>query len=166
MNMSDDAQKITEELEDSIRKGKNQKLLRYVCLLNGKIERKRENYSGAIEQFEKAISLLSFQWDGMHGEDHAKFFDSLANAYYEAGDLEKAREEYEKTAKLTTGRLWDGDIFAKSFYMLGKINEELGDAAKAIEHYEKFLDLWKEADPGLPEVDDARARLSQIKGSN
>jgi serine/threonine protein kinase/Tfp pilus assembly protein PilF len=163
MKMSDDAQKITEELEDLIRKGKNQRLLRYICLLNGKIELKRENYSGAIEQFEKAISLLSFQWDGIHGEDHAIFFDSLALAYFKAGDLEKAREEYEKTAKLTTGRLWDGDIYAKAFYMLGKINEELGDSAKAIEHYEKFLDLWKDADAGLLEVDDARKRLSKIK---
>ena len=44
--------------------------------------------------------------------------------------------------------------------------QQTGREPKAIEYYEKFLDLWQDADPGLPEVDDARTRLSKIKGSN
>jgi hypothetical protein len=46
---------------------------------------------------------------------------------------------------------------------VGKIYELKGDAAKAIEHYEKFLNLWKDADAGIAEVDDARKRLAGLK---
>jgi len=79
--------------------------------------------------------------------------------------LEKAEEEYKKIISLTTGRLFYGDIYAKSFYMLGKIYEKKGWIGKAIEHYEKFLDLWKDADPGIAEVEDAKKRVGWAEES-
>jgi len=163
MKLLDDAQRVANKLEDLIRKGMNQKLMRYFYLLMGMTELERENYSSAIEEFKTALSLLPFQYEAIHGDNHAIFFDSLALSYYRAGDFETAREEYEKITKLTSGRLWDGDIYAKSFYMLGKIHEEQGDTTKAIENYDKFLDLWKDADPGLAEFEDARKRLAGLK---
>ena len=36
-----------------------------------------------------------------------------------------------------------------------------GQKDKAIEHYQKFLNLWKDADLGIPE--DARKRLDGLK---
>ncbi|NIM58914.1 MAG: hypothetical protein GTO16_08235 [Candidatus Aminicenantes bacterium] len=47
--------------------------------------------------------------------------------------------------------------------MLGKIYQENGLTEKAIEHYEKFLNLWKDADPGIPEVEDAKKRLAGLE---
>jgi cytochrome c-type biogenesis protein CcmH/NrfG len=48
-------------------------------------------------------------------------------------------------------------------YVLGKIHEEQGDATEATEHYEKFLSLWKDADPGIAEIEDAKKRLAGLK---
>jgi len=137
--------------------------MRYFCLLRGMTELERENYPSAIQEFKKAISLLLFQHDNIYGENHAIFLDPLALAHFKAGDLEAAREEYERIINLTTGRFWNGDIFAKSFYMLDKIYEEQGDTAKAIEHYEKFFDLWKDFDLCIAEVEDARKRLAGLE---
>jgi hypothetical protein len=46
--------------------------------------------------------------------------------------------------------------------MLGKIFQEKDQKLKAREYYNRFLQLWKDADPGLPEVEDAKKRLAEI----
>lgn len=47
--------------------------------------------------------------------------------------------------------------------MLGQIYEEKGMQDETIEHYERFLSIWNEADPSLPEVADARKRLTALQ---
>jgi tetratricopeptide (TPR) repeat protein len=159
MGLMDEAQKIAVELKALIESGLNRKLMRFYHHLVGMIEFERGNYSQAIEYFSQALSLFSYSPLTRRSD----FIESLALAFYESGDIEKAKKEYEKITRLTTGKRGRGDIYAKSFYMLGKINEEQNKSANSIEHYEKFLDLWKNADPGIAEVDDARERLAGLR---
>ena len=166
-NLSIEAQNIADELKELIEEGMHRKHWRYYYHLLGMIELNKDNFSDAIDNFNKALTYVSSQHSTRAlYEAHALFIEPLALAYYESGDIEKALAEYEKITELTSGRLYYGDIYAKSFYMLGKIHEQQGDTAKAIEHYEKFLSLWKDADPGIAEVADARKRLAGLKNPN
>lgn len=161
MKSKGEPQKTADELKELIENGINRKALRLYYHLIGMIELEKENFSKAIESFNQALILLPSQFNPDDGQ--ALFIDPLAFAYYKAGDYEKAGQEYERIIQLTTGRLFYGDIYAKSFYMLGKIYEEKDMQRQAIEHYVKFLDLWKDADPGIAEVEDVKNRLAEMQ---
>ena len=90
--------------------------------------------------------------------------DVLARAYRQKGEIDKTIVEYERLTVFDSQREERYLIHPKYYYRLADLYEQQGDKAKAIEHYEKFLDLWKDADPGIVEVEDARERLAGLKG--
>jgi serine/threonine protein kinase/tetratricopeptide (TPR) repeat protein len=89
--------------------------------------------------------------------------DVLARAYVERGDIDKAIVEYERLTTLDLSRPARLLIHPLYHYRLGMLYERKGDKAKAISCYERFLNLWKDADPGTPEVADAGKRLESLK---
>jgi tetratricopeptide (TPR) repeat protein len=160
MNSAAEARKAADIIRELVDEGTNKKDIRYCNHLLGLIELERKNYSKAIEYFTEAISLLPYE-NGMEpfANDQVNFAEDLASAFYESGDMERAREEHEKILTFTMGKLYFGDIYARSLYWLGRIHEGKGQKSKAIDFYEKFLELWKDADPGFPEVEDSTERL-------
>ncbi len=85
----------------------------------------------------------------------------LAQAYLHSSQFEKAATELERFLKFQTssriGRPHDG---VRCFYWLGLAYEQTARKDQAAEQYRTFLDIWKNADPGIPEVEDAKARLA------
>jgi len=159
MKATDDALKTAEELKVLIRDSRNPNNMHFFHHLVGMVELKQNNFASAIESFKEALSLqTSDPRDKMAG-----YIESLAAAYNASGNMDKAQAEYERIVSSSSGRINSGDVYALSFYELGKIYEQKEWKGKAIEHYEKFLDLWKDADPGFPEVEDAKKRLAALK---
>jgi serine/threonine protein kinase/Flp pilus assembly protein TadD len=160
----EEAQNAVDEVKVNVDNWLDKKLVRYHDLLMGMIEFGKGNYKDAERYQERALSLLPFQVPyNTEFVDHAVFHNALAMTYLKLGEVDNAQEQYEKIVSLTVGRFKFGAIYAKSYYMLGKIYEQKGNTAKAKEHYEKFLTLWKDADPGLPEIEDARKRLAGLQ---
>ena len=160
MKSFDEARKTAEELKSLIEKGINTKELRWYEYILGLIEFGKKNYRQAADLFGKACGRLDFESEWTLNRPPSSTISP---------EPSMNRETWTRLVKHTKGLrfshpagLMDGDLYAKAFYMLGKIAEQQGDKPRAREKYRKFLDLWKDADPGLPEVPDAKARLAAL----
>jgi len=162
MKSFDEASRMAEEIKKSIPTWMHKKLIKYHDHLLGMIAFEKENFSESIQKLSQAAQSLYAPEDNFP-RIQAYFIFTLAQAYTKAGNLFSAQGEFEKILSLHLGRIGDGDFYAKSLYTLGKIFEQQGQKEKAIELFQRFLDLWKDADPGMAEVDDAKSRLTALK---
>ena len=89
--------------------------------------------------------------------------DILPRAYEQKGDIDGAIAEYEQLITFDSEKPDYRLIHPKYHYRLAKLYEQKGWNGKAIEQYEKFLTLWKDADPEIAEVEDAKRRLAGLK---
>ena len=91
----------------------------------------------------------------------------LALAYLKAGRLADAVDDFDKVLhRFDVNRASQPMYAVKAYYHLGVAYEQSGWHDKAIEQYEKFLDIWKDADPGIEEVEDAKRRLAALNGTS
>jgi tetratricopeptide (TPR) repeat protein len=90
----------------------------------------------------------------------------LAKSQMEHGDYDRALEVIHE---LQEGGHYGGArpiFYAPSYYLLGQTFENKGDTKAAIENYEKFIAMWSEADPDIPILQDAKARLAELNSSS
>ncbi len=157
----EEAKNTSRQLRQVIEKIGCPKYMRYSYYLLGKIALTEGRPAEALDDLGKALAFLPHQRE--QRDEHAFFMEVLAEAFEQAGDLGKATETYQNILTLTTGRLWWGDIYARSHYQLGCLYQKKGSSAEAVSHFEKFLELWKNADPGLPEIEDAKKQVALLK---
>jgi serine/threonine protein kinase/tetratricopeptide (TPR) repeat protein len=161
----EEAEQLQKELEALIpkyvKKGQKACYCMNTALSQGKIELVKKNASAALKALEISRQMMLGQ-SFAGNSDHAYFFDLLGDANVLAGRWEQAAEAYARIRGLQNGRSEWGAVYARSYYKLGKVLEQRGKRAEAREKYQKFLDLWKDADPGLPEVADAKKRLAAL----
>jgi tetratricopeptide (TPR) repeat protein/tRNA A-37 threonylcarbamoyl transferase component Bud32 len=133
-------------------------------ILEAEILFQEKKYDRAVAVFEKThhpdFANLSDLWGVI--EMNLLAGDLKARALEAKGDLDRAIAEYEHLTNLDRKARGQLLINPKYYYRLAKLYEQKGLKTKARERYQKFLDLWKDADPGLPEVEDAMKKLAGL----
>jgi tetratricopeptide (TPR) repeat protein len=91
--------------------------------------------------------------------------DIIPRAYAAKGDLSRAIAEYKKLLTFDPASKDRRMKNPRYEYRLAKLLEKRGKPAEALEHYRIFLRYWKDAEPGLPELIDAKARVAELRSS-
>ncbi len=89
--------------------------------------------------------------------------DVFARAHQANDEIDEAIDEYKRLVAIGIESQSRRLIYPKFYYCLAKLFEIRADFDGAKKYYEKFLSLWKDADPGIAEVEDARKRLAGLK---
>jgi tetratricopeptide (TPR) repeat protein len=140
--------------------GAHRRVVRDLDLLAGLIAFESGRYHDAALALEKAAATLPAGFPASAFEPLV--FLSLGLAREKAGDPAGAADAYAAITRAGAFRLSFGDAFPLAVLGGARANEALGRRAEAVEGYRRFLELWADADPGRPEVAEARARLNAL----
>jgi serine/threonine protein kinase/Tfp pilus assembly protein PilF len=89
------------------------------------------------------------------------FRDGLARAAEARGDLPGAIQIYQKLATPDVESRWTAVLEPRFVLQAARLLDRSGQKEASLRGYRKFLDLWKDADPELPELREARAALGR-----
>ena len=113
-----------------------------------------QNNPGLALEYLQHAGEITISFDGMMAIEYRTL---LAEAYRLSGELEKASSVHKALLQIYGGH-------ALSHFELGKLYEAMSRPKEARLHYKRFLEMWHNADEGLPEPDYARERLETLKG--
>jgi serine/threonine protein kinase/Tfp pilus assembly protein PilF len=143
-----------------------EKNLSYLYLI-GWIFLEQRNWEAALENFEqalrarRAISKEKKKWFDVTIENIS---NAIAETYLRQERLNEAIKEYRRMSDLPTGWLsFEKPSWAIRHYKMATAYGKMNDLASAKREYESFLLLWKDADPDIPEIIDAKKRLAALR---
>jgi serine/threonine protein kinase/Tfp pilus assembly protein PilF len=152
-----EAEELTRALKKDL-EGKDSTLMNSYWVTLSEIEKAKGDTSMALSYLERVYK------DSPTPSFYLRFY--LAEIYLKKGRLDEAVSELEKAlSRYDDNRVW-ATTAVKAYYLLGLAYEKSGWNKKAIEKYEEFLDIWKDADPGIPEVEDAKERLKKLRAES
>ena len=120
------------------------------------LDRARGDHEKAITSLEKAMPVARRKY-------HRVYMGALAETYTLMGDRDNAIAWYRKAIE---SERHSSPYMIQFHYRLGLLYEEKQDFRAASEAYRHFLHFWKEADPDIPILADAKQRLAAIEANN
>lgn len=151
------------DLRQAIDRGAVKRRAKFLAGLRGLIALQRKDYSKAREELRSALGMSGIERVCMENPRLELLF-YLAKACEGSRLYQEAQTYLELVGRPTLCCHFDplqAVLRMTSFYELGRVLERMGDRAGAAAAYRYLLDICKDADPGLPEVEDARRRLAE-----
>jgi len=117
------------------------------------LDRARGDHEKAITSLEKVMSVARRRY-------HRVYMGALAETYTLMGDKDNAIGYYRKALE---SERHSSPYMIQFHYRLGLLYEGKQEFQAASEAYRRFLDFWKDADPDLPILADAKERLCALE---
>jgi eukaryotic-like serine/threonine-protein kinase len=157
------AQGLTEELNKQFPEGTTVQL-NYLPTVRAKLALNRANPSEALEMLRTALPYElgqttfsgEYVWNGLYPAY------VRGEAYLAAHQGSEAAAEFQKILD-HRGIVWNSPIGALAHLQLGRAYAMQGDTAKARTAYQDFLTLWKDADPDIPILRQAKAEYAKLQ---
>ena len=125
-----------------------------------------KKYIDAVKGFEALDnSYIYARKSGIRRTISDAFYYWKARSFIEMGDYQNALNEtfrFRPVNNEITGPMIFDQYWPKKDYLRGLAYEGLGDKSNARESYIDFLRIWSDADDNLPEIIDAKKRLSKL----
>jgi tetratricopeptide (TPR) repeat protein len=151
----DEARAMAEELRQDIEAADRPEVMNEYWNAVAFIEMVRGNAGTAVSYFEKAQEI--------DPTPHFHIDIRRGRVYLEAGRLAEAVAVLERAlSRYDEDRASNPAFSVRTHYFLGRAYEESGWRERAIAQYRLLLDTWKDADPGIPVVEEARQRLANL----
>jgi tetratricopeptide (TPR) repeat protein len=151
------ARLVTQELQELEAQSLNRRAVRHVYLLNGILYSREGKHAEALDEFKRAQKLMPM----LDGSQTLLSY-ALGEALWAAGEPEKGLRIYAGIQKRPLASLESSYLYARSFIQMARIQQERGKDEEARKNLEKFLELWKDADPDIPLLQDARQQLRSL----
>ena len=151
MRRFEEAEQIANKLLESSSKPREENA-DYLFLV-AMLDRARGDHKKAITSLEKAISVARRRY-------HRVYMGALAETCTLMGDRDNAIGWYRKAIE---SERHSSPYMIQFHYCLGLLYEEKQEFQAAREAYQRFLHFWKDADPDLPILADAKERLVALE---
>jgi hypothetical protein len=136
----------------------------YLPTIRAKLALNRGDSSGALETLRAALPYElgtttfsgEYTWNGLY----PAFV--RGEAYLAAHQGSAAAAEFQKILD-HRGIVWNSPIGALARLQLGRAYATVGDSSKARVAYQDFLTLWRDADPDIPILKQAKAEYAKLQ---
>jgi hypothetical protein len=135
-----------------------------LALAGGRLQAAADAYASGEPSGRMWLSTLMFVTSSI--ANHLPSRDGPARVAAARGDLQGAVQAYRRLTSANGEQKWSAMLEPRYVLEIARLLARAGNTGAAAAEYRRFLELWKNADPDLPELAEARRALASTEGAS